>query len=184
MLQPSPWRLRTGGHIEVKAGEPIEFTLKNPDVVPHNWVLVKPGTLERTGEQSNRMISDPEAAIRHYVPASTDVIAHTDIVWPANSFTIYFKAPSQPGRAGRQTRLLDPRARSGIARPLRVASSTRFQPRRLNQPLAQRSRHILAHGSLDGSCRVTWVPLQRDPVHFLGARVHAHRELQALFTKF
>ncbi|MBD3673819.1 MAG: heme-binding domain-containing protein, partial [Planctomycetaceae bacterium] len=29
--------------ITVKAGEPIKFVLVNPDVVPHNWVLIKPG---------------------------------------------------------------------------------------------------------------------------------------------
>ena len=28
--------------IRVKAGERVQLTFNNPDVVPHNWVLVRP----------------------------------------------------------------------------------------------------------------------------------------------
>lgn len=31
--------------LRAKAGEPIALTLINPDVVPHNWALIQPGTL-------------------------------------------------------------------------------------------------------------------------------------------
>lgn len=82
----------------VKPGELIEFTLENPDVVPHNWVLLKPGTLRRVGEHANRLISDPEAAVRQYVPQTSDVLAFTDIVMPKDEFTIYFNAPQEAGR--------------------------------------------------------------------------------------
>ena len=83
--------------VHVEPGELIEFTLSNPDVVPHNWALVKPGTLKRVGDLANRLISDPEAAIGHYIPESTDVLAYTDVVLPKEQFTIYFNAPDQPG---------------------------------------------------------------------------------------
>ena len=72
--EPNPWRkpipgarevrLEAGKNltfatptIRVKAGEAIRLTFVNPDVVPHNWVLVKPGTLQdgrRTGEPADR----------------------------------------------------------------------------------------------------------------------------------
>ena len=42
---------------EARAGEPIELTLINPDAVPHNWALVKPGgagARGRSGEQDHR----------------------------------------------------------------------------------------------------------------------------------
>jgi azurin len=84
--------------ITVKAGEPIRFTFTNPDVVPHNWVLIKPGSLERVGDLANKIVADPEAAIRHYVPISDDVLAYTDIVPPKESFTIHFRAPTAKGR--------------------------------------------------------------------------------------
>ncbi len=82
----------------VKAGEPITFTLQNPDVVPHNWALIKPGTLHRVGDLANKLISNPEAAARQYIPESSDVLVYTDIVLPREKFTISFKAPQEPGR--------------------------------------------------------------------------------------
>ena len=82
----------------VRAGEPIALTLANPDVVPHNWALARPGTLQRVGQLANQLIADPEAAVRHYIPSSPDVIAYTDVVLPGEQFTIYFYAPDMPGR--------------------------------------------------------------------------------------
>ena len=98
-------RIETGSNLSyqtrtfrVRAGEPIELTLSNPDVVPHNWALVKPGTLQRVGDLANRLISDPEAVVRQYIPDSTDVLAYTNVVLPRDEFTIYLQAPRQPGR--------------------------------------------------------------------------------------
>ncbi|MAV36818.1 MAG: heme-binding domain-containing protein [Planctomycetaceae bacterium] len=84
--------------VRAQAGEPLALTLANPDVVPHNWALAKPGTLRRVGQLANRLVSDPEAVLRHYVPRTSDVLAYTDVVFPGESFTIYFHAPEQPGR--------------------------------------------------------------------------------------
>jgi len=112
---PNPWRktIRPARsiHIEagknltfttksvtVRAGEPIQLVFKNPDVVPHNWVLAKPGTLERVGDLANKLVADPEAAVRHYVPRSEDVLVYSDVVTPQSSFTIYFQAPREKGR--------------------------------------------------------------------------------------
>lgn len=84
--------------IMVKAGEPIQLLLKNPDVAPHNWALAKPGSLERVGALANKLIADPDAAIRQYVPATDDMLAWTDIVPPHAEFAIHFHAPKEPGR--------------------------------------------------------------------------------------
>ena len=111
---PNPWRRsipergpiasRRGKNLSfrrapftVKAGEAIQLDLHNPDVVPHNWVLIKPGPLERIGDLTNKMIADPEALARHYVPADPAVLAYTDIVAPQEQFTIYFRAPTEKG---------------------------------------------------------------------------------------
>ncbi|MCC9599006.1 heme-binding domain-containing protein [Stieleria sp. JC731] len=85
-------------HFRVRPGEAIALTLRNPDVVPHNWALVKPDALERIGGMADRLISDPDASLRHYVPDSEDVLAYTDVVVPRDEFTVYFRAPKQPGR--------------------------------------------------------------------------------------
>src|SRR5262249_55884575 len=42
----------------VRAGEPLRLTFSNPDAVPHNWVLLKPGSLERVGQLTNKLIAD------------------------------------------------------------------------------------------------------------------------------
>ncbi len=84
--------------LRAKCSEAIELTLRNPDVVPHNWALIRPGTLETVGDLANRMIADPEAVIRQYIPETDDVLVYTDVVPPGEAFSISFHAPAEPGR--------------------------------------------------------------------------------------
>ncbi|MDA9934587.1 plastocyanin/azurin family copper-binding protein [Rubripirellula sp.] len=83
--------------LRLPAGQAVKLTFQNPDSVPHNWALLKPGTLQKVGEQCNRLISDPQAAAQHYIPASSDILAHTNVVEPYAEHTIYFQTPSEPG---------------------------------------------------------------------------------------
>jgi putative heme-binding domain-containing protein len=83
--------------IRVAAGEAIALRFRNPDVVPHNWALLRPGKLASVGEMVNRLISDPDAAYRNYIPDSDDILCYTDIVEGQDEMTIYFVAPSTPG---------------------------------------------------------------------------------------
>jgi azurin len=112
---PNPWRrdirgarsvtIEAGKNLSytvrsftVRAGEPIKLTFLNPDVVPHNWALIKPGTLPRVGDLVNKIIAEPDAATRHYIPRTADVLFYTDIVGPQDQFAISFRAPGTPGR--------------------------------------------------------------------------------------
>lgn len=112
---PNPWRkeladatpleITTGlnltfapRELKVKAGQPVKLTFINPDAVPHNWVLIQPGKLLEVGDLTNKMVADPAAVLRHYVPKSDDVLAYTDIVPAGQRLTIYFQAPTKPGR--------------------------------------------------------------------------------------
>jgi azurin len=111
--QPSPFekgaagraiRLETAAALQfatkeilVRTGERISLTLANPDVLPHNWVLVAPGALEQVGNLSNKLIADPEGFARHYVPAVPEVLAWTVMINPQGSTTIHFNAPEKPG---------------------------------------------------------------------------------------
>ncbi len=79
-------------------GEAIRLTFNNPDVVPHNWVLIAPGSLAKVGDLANKIIAEPDAAARHYIPKSGDILAYTDITPPGEQFMIYFRAPNKPGR--------------------------------------------------------------------------------------
>ncbi len=83
--------------LKVKAGEKLTIRFKNPDVVPHNWLLAKPGSLQRLGEKCNLMITDPQGMQKHYVPDSEDVIAYTDMTNPKSEFVIHIIAPKDKG---------------------------------------------------------------------------------------
>jgi azurin len=83
---------------KVKAGEPIRLRFNNPDSVPHNWALLKPGSMAEVGDLVNRIIAEPDAAYRQYVPKTDLVLFYTDIVEAQGRATIYFRAPATPGR--------------------------------------------------------------------------------------
>jgi putative heme-binding domain-containing protein len=113
--EPNPWRRPIAGArdirleagknltfatptLHVEAGEAVRLSFVNPDVVPHNWVLVKPGMLRTVGELANRLIADPEAAARNYVPRTDEVLVYTDVVPPHETTKIHFRAPKERGR--------------------------------------------------------------------------------------
>lgn len=83
--------------LKAKAGERITLVFKNPDVVPHNWMLAKPGTLQVLGNLANLMITDPQGLAKHYVPDSKDVLVYTDMTNPKESFTVHFTVPKEKG---------------------------------------------------------------------------------------
>ncbi len=111
--QPNPWAKGEAGReimveaalglqfvqkqLTANAGERLTLRFKNPDVVPHNWLLAKPGSLQKLGEFCNLMITDPEGLAKHYVPESEDVLAYTDMVNPQGEFTIHLTAPKEKG---------------------------------------------------------------------------------------
>lgn len=83
--------------LTAKAGEKLTIVFKNPDVVPHNWLLAKPGTLQKVGEKCNLMITDPQGLAKHYVPEISEVLAYTDMTNPKESFTIHITVPTEKG---------------------------------------------------------------------------------------
>jgi azurin len=84
--------------LRAKAGRAVALTFENPDVMPHNWVLVQPGAEEKVGAAAALMVSMPDGADRHYVPDSPDVIVHSRLLDPGKQTTLYFTAPKVPGR--------------------------------------------------------------------------------------
>ena len=84
--------------LRAKAGQTIAITLKNTDGMPHNFVLVQPGAYEKVGQASFKMLTDPKAFDKHYVPAMKEVIANTTVVFPGKSSTVYIKLPNKKGR--------------------------------------------------------------------------------------
>ena len=84
--------------LTARPGEAIRLVFGNPDVVPHNWALIRPGTLPAVGNLANKLIARPDAARRGYVPESADVLAYTPLVEPGTEAAIFLRAPTEPGR--------------------------------------------------------------------------------------
>ena len=98
----------------VRPGEPIQLTFLNPDVVPHNWALIKPGTLPSVGDLVNKIVAEPDAASRHYIPRTDDVLVYTDIVGPQDQFVDLLPRPDHAGTVSLPLHL--PRALDGHER--------------------------------------------------------------------
>lgn len=81
--------------LTVKRGSRVKLVLNNPDDMLHNWVLVRPGRGTDVGNAALNLGID--GMPRQFVPESDDVIAHTLLLEPQKSDTIYFTAPDQPG---------------------------------------------------------------------------------------
>ena len=78
-------------------GEAIRLIFTNPDSVPHNWVLIQPGTLSTVGELANKLIAQPDAARLQYIPPTDALIVHTNLAEPGTDAVISFRAPTVSG---------------------------------------------------------------------------------------
>jgi putative heme-binding domain-containing protein len=83
--------------LAVRAGKPAEIVFENTDLMPHNFVLIQPGSLEEVGTLAEAQATEPGAVERNYVPKSAKVILSTRMIQPRESQTLTFTAPSQPG---------------------------------------------------------------------------------------
>jgi uncharacterized protein len=81
----------------VKAGQKVRLTFTNNDLLEHNLVIIKPGTLRSVGELADHMITAPGASEKQYVPDTPDVLWATRILDPDESQDLLFNAPAVPG---------------------------------------------------------------------------------------
>lgn len=83
--------------ITVKAGRPVSLVFENPDVMPHNLLVIKPGTLETVGKAADEMLRSPDAVERDYIPEMPEVLYHTPLLNPGERFILTFTAPAEKG---------------------------------------------------------------------------------------
>jgi azurin len=85
--------------IVVEPGKPFEIILENPDFMPHNLVVVKPGTREKVANAAARMKpEDDDGRGRAYVPKSSDVVAATRMLEAGQRQTLTMTAPNEEGQ--------------------------------------------------------------------------------------
>ena len=81
----------------VKPGETVEIVLMNPDIMPHNLVIVAPGKLEAVGALAEAMASRPDGFQKSFVPATPDVLASTKLISQGALARIRVTAPAAAG---------------------------------------------------------------------------------------
>lgn len=81
----------------VPAGKRITLVFENPDGMQHNLLIIQPGSLEIVGKAADDMLRSSEAYEKQYIPSIPEVLHHTPLVNPGESFTLEFTAPTEPG---------------------------------------------------------------------------------------
>ena len=81
--------------LTVKAGKKIKLTFANPDFLPHNIVLVKPGKLEAVAQAAVAL--GAEGFKTGFVPKTDDVIWASKLIDHGKEQVIQFTAPAKPG---------------------------------------------------------------------------------------
>jgi putative heme-binding domain-containing protein len=84
----------------VQAGRPVEFVFENTDIMPHNFVVTKPGALAEVGNRAELFATQPGAAERHYVPSFEEpgvILLASRLLGPQQSQQLRFQAPAAPG---------------------------------------------------------------------------------------
>ena len=84
--------------INIKAGSLVSLVFKNPDEMPHNVVIVKPGSTEIVGKAADAMASSKDAYAKNFVPVISEVLYSTPLIATGKSFKLDFKAPNKPGK--------------------------------------------------------------------------------------
>ena len=83
--------------IAAQAGKPLEIIFENSDIMPHNFVVAKPGSLEEVGLLGESTSTQPGALERNYVPPSDKILVATRLLAPRDSQKLSLTAPRQPG---------------------------------------------------------------------------------------
>ena len=82
-----------------KAGEKVMLLFRNEKCpLQHNFLLLKAGTKDAVGALADKMLTDPEALKKLYIPDSADILVKpTKLVGIGQSDLIEFTAPTEPG---------------------------------------------------------------------------------------
>lgn len=81
--------------VTVKAGKKIRLTFVNPDALPHNIVLVKPGTADKVASAAIALGAD--GFKKEFIPKSDDIILHSRMLERREKEVLKFNAPTTPG---------------------------------------------------------------------------------------
>ncbi|MEZ6123935.1 MAG: plastocyanin/azurin family copper-binding protein [Planctomycetaceae bacterium] len=81
----------------VEAGRPVQVVLENVDLMPHNFVVTRPGKLKDVALAGAELGTTPGLNGHLYVPESDDVLFSTSLVNAGSRELLTFTAPTEPG---------------------------------------------------------------------------------------
>ena len=80
---------------QVKAGSKVRVIFNNEDDMLHNFVVVMPGSALQVGQLAMKL--GLEGQEKNYIPQTSSVLHHTNLLQPNTNESIYFIAPEKPG---------------------------------------------------------------------------------------
>lgn len=85
--------------LEAKAGSKVMLLFKNEKCpLQHNFLLINPGKLNDIGTLADKMMLDPKAMAKHYIPESPEILVHsTKLIGIGQTDLLQFTAPTTPG---------------------------------------------------------------------------------------
>lgn len=83
--------------ITLKAGQKVTLIFENPDGMPHNLLIAKPGSLQKVGAAADELLRNPKAAEMQYVPKIPEVLFSTKLLSSGESDVIEFTVPQITG---------------------------------------------------------------------------------------
>jgi Copper binding proteins, plastocyanin/azurin family len=81
----------------VEAGKPVQIVLVNPDAMPHNLLVSKPGSLEVVGTAGAAMPMPTDPTVKPFVPNSPLVLHATNLLKEGETARLGFNAPKEAG---------------------------------------------------------------------------------------
>ena len=81
----------------LQAGQPVEITFKNDDQMPHNLVVVRPGSMEKVGVAADQLALVSSESEKQYVPQIPEVLHHTGMIDSGKSAKLVFEVPAEEG---------------------------------------------------------------------------------------
>jgi azurin len=81
----------------VEAGKPVQIVLSNPDAMPHNLIVGRPGSLQEIGAAGAAMPMSADPNVKPFVPALPSVLFSTRLLQGGETERLGFNAPATPG---------------------------------------------------------------------------------------
>ncbi len=83
---------------QVAPGAPVKLVFENPDVTPHNLLIVQPGAADEVGMAGNEMAKTPDGFAKGFIPDSPKILHKTKMLNQGDRETLRFTAPTTKGK--------------------------------------------------------------------------------------